>query len=137
MIFGRPLVKRFALCYRTCCLSCLYVCLSVLSVTIVHCGQPVGRIKMKLGSQVVLGPGHIVLHGDPPPPPPKGHSPPNVRPIAVAARGAGTDSGQGGQRFSEKIRREARKKFQFAHPGFNSMGGQKPFCDYLNYLNKS
>jgi len=41
----------------------------------VHCGQTVGRIKMKLGMQVGLGPGHSVLGGDPAPPPPKGHSP--------------------------------------------------------------
>jgi len=44
----------------------------VLSVTLVHCGQTVGRIKMKLGVQVGLGPGHIALDGDPAPPPPKG-----------------------------------------------------------------
>jgi len=30
---------------------------------------------MKLGTQVGLGPGHIVLDGDPATPPPKGHSP--------------------------------------------------------------
>jgi len=54
---------------------CLSVCLSVLSVTLVYCGQTVGRIKMKLGLQVGLGPGHIVLDGDPALPPPKGHSP--------------------------------------------------------------
>jgi len=53
----------------------LVCCLSVLSVTLVYCGQTVGCIKMKLGMQVGLGPGHIVLDGDPPPPPPKGHSP--------------------------------------------------------------
>ena len=40
----------------------LSVCLSV---TFVHCGQTVERIKMKLGMQVGLGPGHIVLDGDP------------------------------------------------------------------------
>ena len=51
------------------------VCLSSLSVTLVYSGQTVGRIKMKLGMQVGLGPGHIVLDGDPAPPPPKGHSP--------------------------------------------------------------
>ena len=55
------------------CLSCLSVCLSV---KLVYCGQTVGRIKMKLGTQVGLGPGHIVLGGDPAPPPLKGHSPP-------------------------------------------------------------
>ena len=58
---------------------CLSVCpvLSVcLSVTFVHCCQTVGRaIKMKLGMQVGLGPGHIVLDGDPVPPLPKGHRP--------------------------------------------------------------
>jgi len=32
------------------------ICLSVLSVTLVYCGQTVRRIKMKLGMQVVLGP---------------------------------------------------------------------------------
>ena len=61
-------------------------CLSVLSVTFVHCGQMVGRIKMKLGMQVGLGPGHIVLGEDRAPPPLKGHSPPIFRPISVAAK---------------------------------------------------
>jgi len=55
--FGRPLVKWFALCYRT------VICLSVLSVTSMYCGQTVGRIKMKLGMQVGLGHGHVVLKG--------------------------------------------------------------------------
>ena len=35
----------------------------------------VGWIKTKLGMQVGLGPGHIVLDGDPALPPPKGQSP--------------------------------------------------------------
>jgi len=48
---------------------CLKVCpvlsvLSVLSVTLVYCGPTVGRTKTKLGTQVGLGPGHIVLDGD-------------------------------------------------------------------------
>jgi len=47
-----------------------------LSVTLVHCGQTVGWIKMTLGMQVGLSHGHIVLDGNPAPPPPKGHSPP-------------------------------------------------------------
>ena len=47
-------------------------CLSVLSVTLVYCGQTVGRIMMKLGMQVDLG--HIVLHGDPALPPKKGRA---------------------------------------------------------------
>jgi len=40
-------------------------CLSVLSVTLMYCGQMVGWIKMKFGMQVGLGPGHIVSDGDP------------------------------------------------------------------------
>ena len=55
------------------CLSVLSC--PVLSVTFVHCGQTVGRIKTKLGMQVGLGPGHIVLDGDPAPLSQKGHSP--------------------------------------------------------------
>jgi len=55
------------------CLSC-HVC-PVLSLTFVHCGQTVGRIKMKLGTQVGLGPGHIVLDGDPGAPPQRGTAP--------------------------------------------------------------
>jgi len=39
--------------------------LSVLSVTLVNCGKTFGWIKMKLGMQVGVGPGHIVLDGDP------------------------------------------------------------------------
>jgi len=40
-------------------------CLSVQSVTLVYCGQTVGRIKVKLGVQVELGPGHTMLDGHP------------------------------------------------------------------------
>jgi len=50
-------------------------CLSVLSVTLVYCRQMVVWIKSKLGVQVGLGPGHIVLDGDPALPSLKGHSP--------------------------------------------------------------
>ena len=39
-------------------------CLAVLPVTLVYCGQTVGWIKMKLGTQVGLGPGRIALDGD-------------------------------------------------------------------------
>jgi len=70
-VFGRSFVKRFALCYQT------VVCLSVLSVTLVYCGQMVGWIQMKLGMQVGLGPGHIVVDWDPAelPSPKRGRSP--------------------------------------------------------------
>jgi len=46
------------------CMSCL----SVLSVTLVYCGQTVEWIKMKLGMVVGLVPDHTVLDGDPAPP---------------------------------------------------------------------
>jgi len=55
-MLGEPFVKRFAL-YAIEPLSCPV--LSCLSVTLVYCGQTVGWIKMKLGVQVGLGPGHI------------------------------------------------------------------------------
>jgi len=51
----------------------LSVCPVCLSVTLVYCGQMVGWIKMKLGMEVGLGPGHIVLDGDPAAPK-RGHS---------------------------------------------------------------
>jgi len=53
--------------------SCL--CLSCLSATLIYCGQTVGWIKMKLGMQVGLGRGHIVLDGDPAPRPQRGTAP--------------------------------------------------------------
>jgi len=85
-LFGRPFVKRFALCYRTVvCPVCLSVCLSYVFVTLVYCGQTVGWIKMKLGTEVDLGPGHSVLDGDPAPPTQKGHSP-KFRPMSVVAK---------------------------------------------------
>jgi len=74
-LFGRPFVKRFALCYRS--VVCP-VCLSVLSVTLVYCGQIVARIKMKLRMQVGLGPGHLVLDGDPAPHPQRGTAGPPI-----------------------------------------------------------
>jgi len=53
---------------------CLSVCLfcPVLTVTLMYCRQTVGRIKMKLGMRVSLGPGHIVLHGHTVPLPQRG-----------------------------------------------------------------
>ena len=54
--------------------SCLSV-LSCLSVTLLDRGQTVGWIKMKLGTQVGLGPGPFVLDGDLAPAPPHGQSP--------------------------------------------------------------
>jgi len=34
----------------------------------IYCGETVGWIKMPLSTEVGLGPGHIVLDGDPTPP---------------------------------------------------------------------
>jgi len=51
------------------------ICLTVMSVTLVYCGQMVGWIKMKHGMQVGLHPGHIVLDGDRAPFPKKGAEP--------------------------------------------------------------
>jgi len=81
MFLGRPFVKRFALSYRT--VVCLSACLSV---TFVYCGQTVGWFKMKLGVEVGLDPGHIVLNVDPDPPPQKGTAP-NFRPMSIVATG--------------------------------------------------
>ena len=55
-----------------------------LSVTLVYCGQTVGWIKMKLGMQVGLDTGDIVLDGDPALP--KGAQPPNCWPMSVVAK---------------------------------------------------
>jgi len=52
---------------------------------LVYCDQTVGWIKMKLGMQVGLGPGHIVLDGTQLPPLKGGGAPPNFRPISVVA----------------------------------------------------
>ena len=86
LVFGRRFVKRFALCYRTVVLS---VCLSVLSATLVYCGQTVRWIKMKLGMQIGLGPGlgpgHIVLDRNPAPP--KGAQPPIFDPCPLWPNG--------------------------------------------------
>jgi len=54
LVFERP----FVLCYGT------VVNAVSLSVTFVYCGQTVGWIEMLLGTEIRLGPGHIVLAGD-------------------------------------------------------------------------
>jgi len=59
-------------------------CLSCLSATSVYCSQTVGWVKMKLGMQVGLGPGHIVLDGDSAPPQKGAH--PNFRPNSIVAK---------------------------------------------------
>ena len=69
---------------------CLAVSLSCLSVTFVHCGQTVGRIKMmKPGTGIGLGPGHIVLDGDPAPSPKGAQSPPQFSAHVYCGQTAG------------------------------------------------
>jgi len=104
VVFGRPFVKRFALCYQTVCLACLSV-LSVCDVGVLwpngwmdqdqtwHAGRPrpwphcvrwdpaplpqmAGWIKMPLGRGVRLVPSDIVLDGEPAPLPQNGAEPP-------------------------------------------------------------
>jgi len=75
---------RCPVCLSVCLSFCLSV-LSALSVTLVYCGQTVGWIKMKLGVEVGLRPGHIVLDGDPAPPPKSGTDP-NFWPMYVVAK---------------------------------------------------
>jgi len=62
-------------------------CLCCLSVALVYSGQTVGWIKMKLGTEVGLGRGHIVLDGNSTLPR-KGHSspPPTFRLMSVVAK---------------------------------------------------
>jgi len=59
--FGRPLQVTVRPKLPDRCPVCL-------SVTLVYCSQTVGWIKMPLGAEVGLGPGDIVLDGDPAPP---------------------------------------------------------------------
>ena len=71
MAFWGPFVKRFALTCPVCDVGVLW---------------PNGwMIKMKLGKQVGLGPGHIVLDGNPAPLPQMGRAP-NFQPISVVAK---------------------------------------------------
>ena len=72
-VFGRSFVIPMLWDHRLSCL-CAMSCPICLSVTLVYCGQTVGLIKMNLGMEVGLGPGHILLDGDPVSPE-KGHNP--------------------------------------------------------------
>ena len=51
-----------------------------------YCGQTAGWIKMALGMEVSLGPGRIVIDGEPAPLPHKGDIAPNFRPIFIVAK---------------------------------------------------
>ena len=54
------------------------------------CGQTAGWIKMPLGMEVGLGPGHNVLDRDPAPPPKKGAEPPIFGPYVCCGQTAGS-----------------------------------------------
>jgi len=62
------------------------VVLSDLFVMLAYCGQTVGWIKMKLGTEIGLGPGHIVLDGDPQPPRNRQRPKHTFRPMSVVAK---------------------------------------------------
>jgi len=49
----------------------------------VYCGQTAGWLKIALGMEASLGPGHIVLDGDPAPSPKKGQRPPIFGPFLL------------------------------------------------------
>jgi len=51
-----------------------------------YCGQMAAWIKMPFGTEAGLGPGDIVLHGDPAPPPHKVHGAPLLWPMSVVAK---------------------------------------------------
>ena len=63
-------------------------CLSVLSVTLVYCGQTVGWIKMPLGTEIDLGPDHTVLDGHPAPRRKGAQQPPHFRSLRTAGKPA-------------------------------------------------
>jgi len=52
----------------------------------VYCGQTAGWIKMALGMEVGLGPGHVVLDGDPAPLPQNWGRASSFRPIFIVAK---------------------------------------------------
>ena len=52
----------------------------------VCCGQTTGWIKMPLGMEVHLSPGHIVLHGNPDVPLERAQQPPSFRPVSIVAK---------------------------------------------------
>jgi len=57
----------------------------VLSVTLVYSGQMVGWIKVKLGMQIGLAPGHTVLVADPAPPMKRATAAPHFRNLRAQA----------------------------------------------------
>jgi len=80
--FGRPSQVTVRRMLRDRC----PVCLSYPRVTLGYCGQTVEWIKMTLGTDVGLGPGDIVLDGNPAPPTERGTAAPTFRPVSFVAK---------------------------------------------------
>jgi len=72
--------KTVALCCGT------VVCPVCLSVTLVHCSQTIGWIKIPLGMDVGLGPGNIMLDWDPASPTERGTTALTFRPMSFVAK---------------------------------------------------
>ena len=62
---NRVSTDKMVICFWATICKTVHHCLSVLSVALVYCGQTIGWIRMPLIMEVDLGPGHIVLDGDP------------------------------------------------------------------------
>jgi len=62
------------------------ICIVFVFSAHVYCGQMAGCIKMALGTEVGIAPGHIVLDGDPAPLHKRGRAP-NFRPTSIVANG--------------------------------------------------
>jgi len=58
----------------------------------VYCGETAGWIKTPLGTEVDLGPGHIVLNGDSAPPSPERGTTPSFRPKSIVAKRSPTSA---------------------------------------------
>ena len=52
----------------------------------IYCGQTAGWIKMRIGREVDISPGHTVLHEDPASPPKRGTAAPTFRPMSIVAK---------------------------------------------------
>ena len=78
-VFGRPLQVTVRPMLWT-------ILLSILSVTLVYCGQTVGWIRMPLDTEEGLGPGDIVLDGHPAPLTERGTAAPNFRAMSIVAK---------------------------------------------------
>jgi len=64
---GMTVVPFWVTICKTVCPMLSHRCSVCLSATLVYCGQTVGWIKIKLGTEVGLGPSHIMCYSHPPP----------------------------------------------------------------------